>query len=105
LLGQGLIRDVAILLRARKQPAAEKQGEAQCMCLESTVGATGIIAGIVLTVALTGSVALSRNGFLLAALATMLLGLLLKDVVITWNPLGFKREQDHLNLIVRWRNA
>jgi hypothetical protein len=104
LLGQGLVRDVIILLRAPNRSADKPRQQAQCMCLESTVGATGVVAGIVLMLALTDLGMWNRNVFLLAALSTMLIGLLLKDVVVTWSPLGFKKERDHLNLIVRWRS-
>ena len=105
LLLQSLIRDVTILLRTRPSVSHEPRREAQCFCLESTVGLTGIITGAIL-VGLGSSthVTIGRCGFTLAVAGTMTLGLLIKDLVITWNPLGLRREKDHLNLIVRWKS-
>ncbi len=105
LLVQSLVRDIAILVRTRRSASNEPRKEAQCFCLESTVGATGIVAGAAL--AGLGSslrVAVSRWDFPLAVAGTMALGFIIKDLVISWKPLGVRREKDHLNLIVRWKS-
>jgi hypothetical protein len=105
LLAQSLVRDVAILFRSRRSAANEPRKEAQCFCLESTVGATGVVVGAALA-GLGGStpVAISRWDFFLAGAGTMVLGFLIKDLVISWKPFGLRREKDHLNLIVRWKS-
>jgi hypothetical protein len=104
LLLQSLVRDVAIVLRTRSAASEEPRKEASCMCLESTVGATGIVAGAVLAgLGSSAQVALGRPGFVLAVAGTMTLGFVIKDWVISWRPLGVRREKDHLNLIVRWK--
>jgi hypothetical protein len=103
LLVQSLVRDVAILLRSRRSPSLRK--EAQCFCLESTIGVTGVVIGAAL--ALLGSpaqVRISQWGACLAALGTMAVGFAIKDLVISWGPLAVRREKDHLNLIVRWKS-
>jgi hypothetical protein len=106
LLAQSLVRDVAILFRSRRSALKnETPKEAQCFCLESTVGLTGVIAGLAL-IGLRSShqIAMSRWEFLIAIAGTMALGFIIKDFVISWNPFGVRREKDHLNLIVRWKS-
>jgi hypothetical protein len=104
LLLQSLVRDVAIVLRTRGAASGEPRKEASCMCLESTLGVTGIVAGAILVgVGSSAQVAVGRLGFMLAVAGTMALGFIIKDWVISWRPLGMRREKDHLNLIVRWR--
>lgn len=104
LLLQSLVRDVAILLRTRNPASGEPRQEASCFCLESTVGATGVVAGAMLAgLGSSAPVAFGRPGFMLAVAGTMALGFLIKDWVISWRPLGVRREKNHLNLIVRWK--
>jgi hypothetical protein len=104
LLAQSLARDVAILVRRGRARANEPRREAQCFCLESTVGARGVLAGAGLAgVGSSAQVMFHRWEFCLAIAATMALGFLVKDLVISWNPIGVRREKDHLNLIVRWK--
>ncbi len=105
LLLQSLLRDVAILLRTRRSALNEPRKEAQCFCLESTVGLTGVIVGAALVgLGSSTDVAISRWDFFLAVAGTMALSFIVKDLVISWQPLGVRREKDHLNLIVRWKS-
>jgi Ca2+/Na+ antiporter len=105
LLAQSLVRDIAILLRRRHLESSGPRQEAQCFCLESTVGATGVVAGAVLAgLGNSMPVAISRWTFFLALAGTMALGFLIKDLVISWKPPGLRREKDHLNLVVRWKS-
>ena len=105
LLLQSLVRDVAILLRSRRAPTTDPGREAQCFCLESTVGLTGVIAGAALVgLGSSARVTISHFAFSLAVAATMALSFGIKDLVITWNPLGLRQDKDHLNLIVRWKS-
>jgi hypothetical protein len=105
LLLQSLVRDVAILLRTRRSASNELRKEAQCFCLESTVGVTGVVAGAALVgLGSSTNVTISRWDFFLAVAGTMALSFVIKDLVISWKPLGVRREKDHLNLIVRWKS-
>jgi hypothetical protein len=105
LLAQSLVRDVAILLRSRSSTSIEHRKEAQCICLESTVGATGVVTGAILAgLGRSTQLAIGRWEFFLAVAGTMALGFLIKDFVISWKPPGVRREKDHLNLIVRWKS-
>src|SRR5579859_4823159 len=48
LLAHSLVRDTAILLRSRMSESTGHRREAHCFCLESTIGATGVVVGVVL---------------------------------------------------------
>jgi hypothetical protein len=104
LLAQSLVRDVAILFRRRRQALNQPGREAQCFCLESTVGATGIVAGAALA-GLGSSSRIATSGWesSIVVLGILALGFVIKDLVIYWRPFGLRREKDHLNLIVRWK--
>jgi hypothetical protein len=106
LLAQSLVRDVAILFRSSRSSAkSELRKEAQCFCLESTVGMTGVIAGLALIgLGSSHQIEMSRWEFSVGVAGTMALGFIIKDFVISWNPFGVRREKDHLNLIVRWKS-
>jgi len=105
LLAQSLVRDVAILFRSRHLKSNEPRKEAQCFCLESTIGLTGVIAGLALIgLGSSHQIAISRWEFSIAIAGMMILGFIIKDFVISWNPFGLRREKDHLNLIVRWKS-
>jgi hypothetical protein len=104
LLAQSLVRDIAILIGQRHSASNQPRKEAQCFCLESTVGATGVVAGAALACLMSPKqIAIGRWEFLIVIAGTMILGFLIKDLVISWNPFGLRREKNHLNLIVRWK--
>jgi hypothetical protein len=104
LLAQSLVRDVAILFRSRGLKSNEPRKEAQCFCLESTVGLTGVIAGLALIgLGSSDQIAVSRWEFSIAIAGTMIMGFLIKNLVISWRPFGLRREKNHLNLVVRWK--
>jgi hypothetical protein len=104
LLVQSLVRDIAILLRNHRHKSILLVKEAQCFCLESTVGLTGVIAGVALIgLGNSDQIVAGRLVFFLAVSGTMMLGFLIRDLVIFWHPFGIRREKDHLNLVVRWR--
>jgi MFS-type transporter involved in bile tolerance (Atg22 family) len=104
LLMQSLVRDITILLRSFFSKSKEPRREMQCFCLESTIGALGVIIGLVL-VAFAGSrqIEISHRQAAFAITAILILGFIIKDLVITWNPFGLRREKNHLNILVTWR--
>ncbi len=105
LLAHSLVRDTAILLRSRMSESTGHRREAHCFCLESTIGATGVVVGVVLAaLGLSIQVAIGRWYFVLGVAGTMVFAFAVKDLVISWSPLGLRREKDHLNLIVRWNS-
>jgi small-conductance mechanosensitive channel len=104
LLAQSLLRDITILFRNRRAKSNEPHKEMQCFCLESTIGATGVAAGAALVgLGDVHQIVMNRWMFFLAVMITMVFGFIIKDFVISWNPFGFRREKDHLNLIIRWK--
>lgn len=74
------------------------------MCLESSAGLTGVLLGVVLAVCGVGSeVTLTTERWTLLAGGVLILGFLLKDFVITWRPLGLRREREHHTILFTWR--
>ena len=105
LLLQSLVRDTAILLRAAYLAANGPRKEARCFCLESTISTMGIFLGAALvSLGSSTNVTISRGGFFLIVAGTMALSFIIKDLVISWKPLGVRREKDHLSLIVQWKS-
>jgi hypothetical protein len=102
LLAQGLVRDLLMLLRNRSAAHGGTFQESQCLCLESAIGVAGVIAGSALLGSFGAmSLPVDHLEFFLAVTATLAIGFLLKEFVITWNPLGIRREKNPLSVIVR----
>lgn len=106
LLGQGLIRDLSWLLKHRRDAGAEPKEEANCLCLESTIGLSAVLAGVALTaVGVTRVVSLTPAGWAGSALGIWLVGYLIKDTAVQWSPWRLRRVKDHGSLLVRWRRV
>jgi len=74
------------------------------MCVESTVGVTGVVAGIILVGAASDKT-LVMGQALWAALAVVVLavGFAIKDFVFEWRPFRIRRDKDHVNLVFSWK--
>ena len=104
LLLQGLLRDLWLLSRRRTAPPAGQPRRMACLCLESTLGSTGVLAGlVVLGSGLPWRIALPAWGWGLLAGGVLALGFAIKDLVIALHPLRLVRDADHLNIVVGWR--
>lgn len=104
LLLQGLLRDLWLLWRRRTAPTAGQPRRMACLCLESTLGSTGVLAGlVVLGSGLPWRIALPGWGWGLLVGAVLALGFAIKDLVIALRPLRVVRDPDHLNIVVGWR--
>lgn len=104
LLLQGFCRDVWLWLMARCQPVQAEPHYGACMCVESTLGFTGIIAAAGLTAFQFGPPYLvTRPWLTLSVAAVLAAGFLLKDFVFSWSPWRIYREQNHATLHFRWR--
>jgi len=102
LLAQGLVRDLSMLLRNRAAAHGGVFQESQCLCLESAIGVTGVVVGAALFVSPSARpIALSGWHVSIAVASTLTIGFLIKDLVVTWNPLGIRREKNPLSVIVR----
>jgi hypothetical protein len=101
---QGFGRDLWLLREARRAANSVPGRTARCMCIESAMGLTGVVAGIALTgFGLTKPVQLSAAALTVAVGATMIAGYLLKDFVFEWFPWRIYREKNHAQVIFRWR--
>jgi hypothetical protein len=104
ILVQGFFRDLWLLRQARRRPATAPAREVRCMCVESALGLTGVVAGIGLVgLGLTRSVHLGAAALPVAVFATMATGYLLKDFVFEWSPWKIYREKDHAQVVFRWK--
>jgi len=104
LLLQGLLRDLWLLSRADQEGPAGDEREAQCLCMESTVGIAAIVLGVLLLAStLDIPLLMSALGWSLLVVAMLTMGFLMKDWVIEWNPWRIRRERGHVNLVVKWR--
>lgn len=104
LLLQSLIRDLSILFKQRKKVNETPVTIARCMCVESAVGATGILLGIALIAFNVFSmIVMSSLRWTLCVLATVIIGFLIKDFVFQWKPWRIRREKDHMNVIFSWK--
>lgn len=104
LLAQGLVRDLVMLLQHRSAAQGGVFQDSKCLCLESAVGVTGVVVGASLFVSANfDSVDVGVFGVAGAVALTLAVGFLIKDLVITWNPIGIRREKNPLGVIVRSR--
>jgi hypothetical protein len=105
LLLQGLIRDIFLLLKSRSAPPSAPSPAQRCICLESTVGITGILlAASLLTWGSTQQVGMQPWQWSLAVMLLLSGGLAIKDYVLETNPWRIRRDKDHLNIIFTWKN-
>ena len=101
---QGFCRDLWLLRQARRSTSTTPEKHVRCMCVESAIGLTGVIAGICLVGAgLTHPVHLSAGALTGGVAAAMTFGFLLKDLVFEWSPWKIYREKDHAQVIFRWK--
>lgn len=105
LLFQGFCRDVWLWLAARRATGKPAPHSAQCMCVESALGLTGIVASAGLTAVRFGpDIVVTPPGLTTAVCAVLVAGFLLKDFVFEWSPWRIYREKNHATLHFRWRN-
>jgi hypothetical protein len=103
LLLQGFFRDLWLLREARRKKSFAAAREARCICVESAIGLTGVVAGIGLVgLGLARPVFVGSTGLAAGVAVTMIAGFLLKDFVFEWVPWKIYREKDHAQVIFRW---
>ena len=104
LLLQGFCRDLWLWIGSRRDrnPPAPRYGA--CMCVESTVGFTGIIAAAGLTAFSFGPLhPVTQPWLTLGVAAVLVAGFLIKDFVFEWAPWRLYREKNHATLHFRWK--
>ena len=104
LLFQSLVRDLWLLARKRRGEQTSLGRAARCMCIESTVGATGIVMGAILSGAGIGQ-PVSMTEWTWSVLVVLVLsgGFLMKDYVLEWSPWRIRRDKDHMNIVFTWK--
>ncbi|MDX1512802.1 MAG: hypothetical protein R3174_03570 [Gammaproteobacteria bacterium] len=104
LLFQSLVRDLALLRRARREAKSSPKPAARCMCVESALGATGVVAGgAILASGYGGVVPMIGPVWALTVGLVMALGFAIKDLVFEWNPWRLRRDKDHMNIVFTLR--
>lgn len=104
LLLQGFCRDVWLWVATRRAAVKPEPHYARCMCVESAVGMTGILAAAGLTAFSFGPEIHLRQPWLTVGVAGVLIaGFLLKDFVFEWSPWRIYREKNHATLHFRWK--
>ena len=104
MLFQSLIRDLFILARSKKIALAIPFKKARCMCLESTVGISGILIGVgFIFSGFNQTILLSTWQWWAISMAVMISSFLLKDFVIESNPWRIIRDKDHMNILFTWQ--
>lgn len=100
LLFQSLVRDLALLSRARREAKTVPKRAARCMCVESALSATGVVAGgAILASGTSAEVPMNGVVWALTIGLVMALGFALKDLVFEWSPWRLRRDKDHMNIV------
>jgi hypothetical protein len=104
LLLQGLIRDLWLISRRKQHSLNGTRQHALCMCVESTVGVTGVVAGLVILGSTIDS-KLSASPLLISPLAIGILAFdfAVKDLILEFRPFRIRRDKDHLNIVFSWK--
>jgi hypothetical protein len=103
LLLQGFCRDLWLWLAARRATVKPEPHHAQCLCVESALGLTGILAAAGLTAFRLGPpVPVTQAGLTLGVALVLAVGFALKDFVFEWSPWKIYRARDHAALHFRW---
>jgi hypothetical protein len=74
------------------------------MCVESTVGATGVLLGVgFIGLGVSSTIAMTQMRWALGVLLVTVVGFLIKDSIFQWSPWKVSRQKDHLNIIFTWK--
>ncbi len=102
-LVHGGVRDLWLMYQLKTRPSSAPRRKLACMCLESSAGMTGLIVGIGLTLCgFGGELRFTPTRWMLLAGGVFALGFLLKDFVISWRPLGLRRDPEHHSIVFTW---
>ena len=102
---QSLIRDLVLLSRYRfdKQRLSTGVVEQHCFCFESLFGIVVLLIGFLLFFSGNSTVVImSQVLWAIVVSSVLIIGFLIKDLVITWRPIGIRRDPNHMNIIVKW---
>ena len=101
LLGQGLLRDLFILYAIKRDKRQPERIGIVCMCVESVVGLTSVIAGLAMLFIGIGYVIKFPQWYWpVFTGVTWLFGFVIKNYIIDFTHLRLKRVQGHHNFII-----
>jgi hypothetical protein len=104
LLFQSLVRDLWLLARKKRMSQSSPRRAVRCMCIESTVGATGIVVGaILLSSGITRLIVMDDWVWSVLVMLIMGVGFVTKDYVLEWSPWRIRRDKDHMNIVFTWK--
>ncbi len=104
LLLQSLVRDIWLLMKARRGAQKNPQTAIRCMCVESSLGIAGIVIGAILFGSGIGRpMPMGRWQWSMAALLVMGGGFLIKDYLLESKPWRIRKHKGHVNIVVKWR--
>ena len=104
LLFQSLLRDIWLITKSRRNRGDNSPKVARCMCVESLVGLTGVLVGLLLFgLRLHREVSVEPWEWGAFVTAVLAIGFLIKDFVLEAKPWRIRRDKNHLNIIVRWK--
>jgi len=104
LLLQSLIRDLWLLAKQKRATLLIPPREGRCMCVESTVGSTGVAVGlVVLGSGIDWSVSMEGWNWCFLVVLVMAIGFAIKDYVFEWSPFRIRRDKDHVNIVFTWK--
>ncbi|MEO6005030.1 MAG: hypothetical protein ABIZ04_09420 [Opitutus sp.] len=102
-LVQGGVRDLWLLYQMKRQPASKPARKLACMCVESTLGMTGLLVGISLALSgVGGELHFTTYRWVVFAAFVFTLGFVVKDYVFSWRPVGLRRDPEHHSIIFTW---
>lgn len=105
LLFQGLVRDLWLLFKRKRDTQSGIRPEVLCMCVESTVGVTGVVVGIIiLGSAINRPMPMRSWIWSFLAVAVLTIGFAIKDFIFEWRPFRIRRDKNHLNIVFRWKS-
>lgn len=104
LLFQSLIRDLWLIRIERRTAQLSAVRKMRCMCVESTVGATGIVVGaILLGAGWDQFIVMSHWIWSVMAMSIMTFGFLIKEYVVEFSPLRIRQDRDHRSIVFTWK--
>jgi hypothetical protein len=104
LMLQSLLRDLLLLAKLKRSIGEHTTKVARCMCLESTVGITGVLAGIsVLGLGINNTLIMTNARWTILIMVLMTSGFLIKDWLIESKPWRLVRDKNHMNIIFSWK--
>ncbi len=104
LLLQSLVRDLWLLSMVRGKDKPNTARVSRSICVESVLGGLGVGIGLV-GIAVNARIIVDMTGVCWALVVLVVTGggFLVKDYVLDLKPLRLRKDTNHMNIIVKWR--